>query len=183
MGIALAVPLASGPAMSNDPHTKNIYLTYKGIFNWQILSAGLVFILAGLWLIVVAEQGPPYQLRGRPWSGDPQTGRMIIWALGLASFCLGAPLLVGFAITKWRPWTIIISPSAITAPIRLLSFKKVTVPFATISSLSRFRRLGVDHLAIHHAGGLIEIFGDGLPKELPLDEFERVLNERRGEVR
>ena len=169
--------------MSNEPDTKNIYVSYKAKFNWRILSAGLAFVLAGLWLIVVAEQGPPYPPTRGIRNLEPQTAKVVLWVIGLASLCLGTIPLVALAITRWRPWTIVISPSAITAPIRLVSFKKVTVPFATISGISRFRNLGVDHLSIHHAGGHIEIFGGGLPKELPLDEFERILNERRGEVR
>lgn len=168
--------------MSNDPRTKNIYLSYKARFNWRILSAGLVFILAGLWCIIVAEQGPPYpQARGIR-NLEPQTAKVVLWVIGLASLCLGAIPLVALAITRWRPWMIVISPSAITAPIRLLSFKKVTVPFATISSTSRFRRLGVDYLVIHHTGGHIEIFGSGLPKDVSLDDLEGTLNKRRGEA-
>lgn len=169
--------------MSNEPYAKNIYVSYKAGFNWWILSAGLAFVLAGLWLIVVAEQGPPYPSTRGLRNLEPQTAKVMLWVIGLASLCLGTIPFVALAITCWRPWTIVISPSAITAPIRLVSFKKVTVPFATISELSRFRNLGVDHLLIRHSGGHIEIFGDGLPKELPLDELERILNERRGEVR
>lgn len=169
--------------MSNEPYPRNIQLPYKVRLNWLMLSGVLAFILAGLWLIVVAEQGPPYKFRLREWSIDPQAGRVIIWVMGLASLGLGATPLVARTITRWRPRTIVISPSAITAPIRPVSSRTVTVPFATISSISRYRANGDDYLVIHHAGGHLEITGSGLPKELSLDELQGILDERRGEVR